>query len=554
MADTLKLDVIVDDHGGVKTLQDVDAGVNKVKGSADQAKGPLGELSGTFAGLSGNMRMAIGAAAGFTILQTAAAYIRSMADEAHRFSLIATTLGDVSARQVQQLSVAGKEFGVSVETMATAMGRFRARLADGDLDGELQKLGINLGHFKDLNAAEQLFELGRAIEGIEDPTKRAAAAAALLRGDADQMRTVLTSAFQESANSATAMSTQTINDLKDVNISIDRTIAKAKMLAFELAMATGRGMTAPGQMLNVALNGPGALPGTPSSPKDLPGLLGIGGPDPNDPRAMALANSDLALQLVIKKRAQEENTVAEREATEQAEFLRVKAVELGGTYRLLGDYIGFVRDEYIEAMIAASDFQQAQAKTVAAEGNQLFGEMFGPKTDSTDKNAQLNAILDRRDKALAGVNQELAGADELMSGILFKSALEVDKLSLGFDEVVKNTDRATAAAAALGQTYQSAFTVKSGGYSPNMLDGRGGSSAPGRIPLLSDGPIANERYFGAVTPYGTPAPGGGGGSMITPQITVNAQGAFLDTPQNIDRLAKMVLDAAMKNGSLQKKF
>ncbi|MDP2319562.1 MAG: hypothetical protein Q8O42_09530 [Acidobacteriota bacterium] len=572
MADELKLDIIVDEHGSAKALADVDAGVNKVVGSAKQATPEVERLGGSFGGAASLLsRFAIGAAVAVPVITFLSSQLRAAAEDARKFTDAAKDL-ETDAQRIQALTHAAADNRVGFDQMVGGLTRLQQSIGSGKLNDELRELHINLDGFRQGDITEQFLEINAAIAAIEDPLERAAMKARIFKGDAEEMGRLAKAGFQEAVDGAVFMKTETIAILDEMSRKWDETTnyiaAKSKsVLADMLAGAVTAGRDG-GGIIGLMNGFTGLLygeqgPTPPGSP--LVGPAQATGPGTDIAEASARLTEQRNAQVAANEAAQ---------AIEEANFA------MDAYLRKLGQVTTFVPEfmaihelevqlakqgeawaDVLDANVgAAVDRINAKFVNAVMMNTQLMGgaqserdRLMSKLTSASDPNAseydtQFNTIDQEHKRKMAAVDQtDRTSAAAAENAILEETNLKVQELQMHWEGVLSKQDGAIKGADTLRQSYEQLN---------QSFQPKGGTALPGGLVAPTAEQVATGRYFGPVTPTGEPdlARMGGAAPMVAPQITVNAQGAFLDSPQHIDRLARTVIDAVMKDSTLQRQF
>lgn len=522
MADELKLDIIVDEHGSAKKLADVDAGVNKILGSAKQATPATAQLSAGFGGMALSLGRLVGLTSGvaafFKVIQT----VRAVADEASRLQDVADRL-DVSASQFQKVASAASEFGIASDSLAGAIGRLQTRIGSGQINDELTKLGINLEDIRDADGVSQFQMLAAAIGAIESPTLRAAAAQATLGRDGEAMRAILTKAFAETAAGASSMSDTTIRELDEMGEAVTRFAASAKNKLGEALIAFANFANS-GQNAVRDFVGDPTMPSVtrPTGPEGLPAL-----PVPTFDRASA----DQLAEMLKGAEDLRKELFGSVDASIQLQDVWLNA---SGAIEFVSPIITTIRDA-----------QREIRKDAEAWGETLNTRVLGTLTVITDRLAGIissegaeqarlmqklsgptDANQSEFDKGFLAIDQELKdklanaatlptrGAQILAENEALETAqLKVQELQMQWEKVNAAKD------AAIGKTND----LASGYQRLTSMLSPGGQQLPNGLVAPTAEQLATGRFFGPVTPNGQPDLARFGGAAPAPNvIQINA--------------------------------
>lgn len=192
--------------------QDVPAGIQKI---ADESKRASGETSGWNSTLS-TLAGTFGALSLQRIIDETIRFGQEILNNATQLTNLRDRT-DVSVETLQRLQKVGSDTGVSLDTMATAMGTMRRNLGEGDAStvGALAQLGLNLDTIKKLGMEDAFFEVAAALRDIKDPTDQARIGNDLLGKSFEQMRPAIKKGFDDTKDSAESMSRSTVQALAD---------------------------------------------------------------------------------------------------------------------------------------------------------------------------------------------------------------------------------------------------------------------------------------------------------------------------------------------------
>lgn len=554
MADELRFDIIVDDHGVAQKLAEVDAGVKKVTGSATQATPAVGQLAAGFRVAALSAARFLGFTGGFAAITAA---IADVANEASRLNDVAARL-DVSASKFQRVSSAAGEFGVSSDQLASAIGRLQARIGSGQIDAHLTSLGISLEAIRAADGVAQFEMLAAAIGRIEDPTLRAAAAQATLGRDGEAMRGILTKAFADTAAAADSMSDRTIQRLDEMGEAYERLKKRARNTLGELTVAmadflTGRDPDASGPDLREMLFGldPKSLPAV-QRPARQPGILETKpGIRPE------------ALQELLKWDKEDLDAAEQmRQAISGSLEASIRMQEIWGSEMPEAiTFISPVLEQIREGQLLITADAERWADTLEGRVNATLRNTVGLIDQAIIKNTMLmGGAQAERDRLM----QQLTATTNPNESEYDRRFSEIDQEAKRKLAAVDQTDRATAAQAEnaileemnlkvleLQQHWEGVNQKKNetlqrtndlvGSYGRlSSVLNPGGQQLPNGLVAPTAEQLATGRYFGPVTPTGDPDLKRLGGAVpggITHQNTFNMQGSIFES---LDQLALKV--------------
>lgn len=148
---------------------------------ADAVKGKLDAPMGTL-----NTKMiALGTALGTSLAGAAQQIGRQLLTSAKATLDFADALSNMSAKTgvsvegLQRLEALGVTSGVSMETLAGAVGQLQKHLDDPAAQKSLAEMGLNYQRIRNLEPEDQFLEIAKSVAAIKDPVERANAGAAL---------------------------------------------------------------------------------------------------------------------------------------------------------------------------------------------------------------------------------------------------------------------------------------------------------------------------------------------------------------------------------------
>src|SRR3990167_3783308 len=195
MARTLKLDIVVDDHGAIQKLAQVDAaidGLAEPTKRATEATQQLGESqarAGRGAETAATATSVLtGTLARYLTAGAALGAIKASLDYASGLQKMADTLqlGTVALQELENVAVGSN---TTLQTLTSSIFDMQRRLAGGDAGAvaALGALNIKMSEFLQLKGDEQFFLVARALAGVENQMERSRLAFALV-GDVDALR------------------------------------------------------------------------------------------------------------------------------------------------------------------------------------------------------------------------------------------------------------------------------------------------------------------------------------------------------------------------------
>jgi uncharacterized iron-regulated protein len=572
MADELRLDVIVDEHGSAQKLSDVDAGVAKVIERAQVGKGTLDDLGKAFGvntvNLSAFEAGAAGTASTLSLVSTIAGIavpvvvalagaFQSAAEQAKKLTETSDQLG-TSATRIQAITQAAAEDGVSFEKMAAGLTKLQERIGSGKLNDELRDLHINIVAFKETDIVGQFTDLSEAIGRIEDPLARATMKARVFGDGAKEMGRLAKEGFKEAVDGATTMSAETIRVLNDAEKQYTDFVSHIKTQSKTLA-AEGFGASL-GAFKNIrqyigvdAVEMPDA-PKRPGQPERLP--------TPSDPGPDGASFAQLA-EMVKAAADLRKEIVGSAEASVELEGIWTNAA---GHIEFVSPIFKTIRDLQYEIAKGAESWGNALDRNVLAKltsiTDRLGSTIVSENLEQSDITRRLNAKNDAPksefDRQFNAIDKELKDKidaastlpDQGSRNIVQNEALEtanlkVQELQANWDLVGQKTDAVTSKTLALGNSYAS---LAGGGSAGGGFQPGGGTALPGGLVAPTAEQLANHRYFGPVTANGQPDLARMGGAAPGPTtINIHANNSYFDS---IDDLVKKVaegLDERDKN-------
>lgn len=528
MADELKLDIVVDEHGSAKKLDDVDAGVNKIVGSATQATPQVEKLSGSFLGMAGNAgKLAVGLGVAIPVLTFFSSQLRAAAEDARKFTDAAQDL-ESDAQRIQALTFAAAENRVSFDQMTGGLQRLQERIGSGKLNADLRALHINLESFRQSDIVDQFLEINDAIAAIESPLDRASMKARVFKGDAEELGRLAKAGFREAVDGAEMMSKDTIQALSDMEKAFDDTVArlkaKSKNLVAEgfigfLNLMGRQGWQGPEK--NNFMPEP---PGRPGQPEALPTM----GADPG----WAARNIELLNEQLAAQKAVQENLYRIDEIFRQIDASQKLVVKSGGDWsEVLNTRVAAAVDNINAKFVNAVMLNERLKGSAVDERDRLMQQLTAttnPNESSFDK--RFNEIDQEAKAKLAAVDQtDRVSAATAENAILEEMNLKVLELQTNWEKATQSVVGHQQAVTVAGQSYGG----RAGSMGPSF-----GSQLPGGLVMPTADQVATGRYFGPVDANGRPDPARMGGAVpATFHTTINAQGSLMNTPDALADLA-----------------
>jgi len=171
----------------------------------------------------GNMaRQAGGMIAGAFTVQAIVSFGAAVLETADRVGKLAAQTG-MTQKEVQQLQYISTQTSVSMGALTGAAQQLAADLGDNNkgVVGALVDLNISVGDFKKLDPYQQMVTLSRAVQGIEDPYKRAAAAEALFHKNWKELYPAMKADMKALGDQASTMSDGMLTGLQQTKARID---------------------------------------------------------------------------------------------------------------------------------------------------------------------------------------------------------------------------------------------------------------------------------------------------------------------------------------------
>jgi hypothetical protein len=159
---------------GKKAPAELQKVADAVKGKLDA---PMGQLN--------TKMVAIGTALGNVLGNAAVQVGRAFLDSAKATIAYADQLSNLSAKTgitvegLQRIENLGKTSGVSMDTLASAVGQLQKKIDDPAALKALKEMGLNYDRLRDLQPEDQFLEIARSVAAIQDPVERANAGTAV---------------------------------------------------------------------------------------------------------------------------------------------------------------------------------------------------------------------------------------------------------------------------------------------------------------------------------------------------------------------------------------
>lgn len=520
MADELKLDVIVDDHGGVKVLEDVDKGVEKVIQRAQSGKTTLDELGKSFGVNTINLKEfsggAVAAEAGLTALGITAGVgagaLMLLAGGLKESVIAAKALHEAAdflggdAALFSRVAQAAQDLSLNQQQVVGVMDRLSDRIGSGKINNELRLLGLELEHIKAADPSDQLRAVAAAVGDIEAPAERAHARLKLLGEDSPEAARLMTQSFRQAADDATGMSHEAIAAFNAIGEAWDQ-------LKTRLSQAPQRTFGAGFDAFLQLRRSLGTSPDAPPTVPDAPHVAGPAGPAaPNIDRDEALMRS-LELQ-----KQQEETWYRIDDVMRNIAQAQDLITKRGGDWSdVLNNRVSTAVDRINQKLVNAVMLNSQLMGNANANRDALMRELTAttnPNESAYDK--RFNEIDQAAKTKLAGVDQtDRVSAAAAENAILEEMNLEVLQLQQQWEKTGTVVDEHKKKIDSLGQSYKSALSPAAG------------AQLPGGLVMPTADQIAGGRYYGPVDANGRPDPARMGGAGPVPNIiNVNAQNSI----------------------------
>lgn len=161
--------------------------------------------------------MKIGPALGLSLgIGSIVAFGKALLDDADSLMKLYDTTG-ISVEALQRMRIAGDDAGVALDAMTKAVTMLQKRLGGDDASAAaaLRDFGINIEHFKQLDASQQMAAISAAVQATHDPLRVATDLSGLFGKSWAEMLPVLKRGFKEVTDQSTVMSGESVKALDD---------------------------------------------------------------------------------------------------------------------------------------------------------------------------------------------------------------------------------------------------------------------------------------------------------------------------------------------------
>lgn len=254
MPQTLKLDILVDDHGGVKVLKDVQGQIDKVVGSAPEVAKAGGQMT-SWLGAATPLLRSFGIVMGGVELVR---FGRALLDDADALVKMHDKTG-LSIEALQQFRAVGKDTGTTIDSITLAVNQMQNRLAGGDAPAvdALDRLGLSLTNLRRLSPEQQFRAIADAIRDVRDPAQQVQDAMALFGRSGAEILPAIKKGFEDVGLGAVSMSADAVRALDETGDAMGRLWQNTKSLIGEGVGSVLNRLMADYRSLKV-LNGEGA--------------------------------------------------------------------------------------------------------------------------------------------------------------------------------------------------------------------------------------------------------------------------------------------------------
>lgn len=475
--------------------QKVEAALSDISTGGKKASDQLDKLGSSVSGFGKVL-------AGVFTAQKVISFAKEIIADVDRIDTAAKRLG-ASSTHFQQFSYAIEQSGGNAEQATAGIVLLTDKLANNDkgLLGVLRKLNIDLETFSNTDAVVRFTQLGTAIAGVEDPAERLELRLEAMGTKGEKALAAIDDKFRELSENAPVYSAESIAALEAMGDSFDDLWMRVKIGAAESALAIKDFLDWRKTMMLDEHGAPKFFGGTgdvkdnptPKAPNNLPAGLGPAPLDPNDPKALALAMGNLSREaetLAAKNKRLADETKAAKEQFDSMNWvLKMLKMEVGNTASAMGPLM--------------------DAFGVSTKVDQFAQRII----NLANRSAELRREQERLLELISPGSSKLSGDD---------------------------TD------AQIHELRSDSRNWQGGNLTPQALDIEA---------RLLD--IANLRNVAAkMAPVPVPSAGGfgaqfpGGFSPGVTNITVNAQGSWLDTPDRMNQLARQIEDNIAKRSGL----
>lgn len=178
------------------------------------------------------------------------AFGKSVLDFGNNIEKLANQTG-MSYGQIQKLQYIAGQTGTSLDAMTNASQNLTEALGRGDsgVNGGVQRLGFHLDELRKMDPYDRMVALAGAIQSIEDPLRRAAAAREVFGKDWKELLPAILAGMQQVGDAAPVMSDRSIKAINTLNNAWSTFVTGLKVAAGEaIGAITAVGDTAAKQM------------------------------------------------------------------------------------------------------------------------------------------------------------------------------------------------------------------------------------------------------------------------------------------------------------------
>jgi len=215
MADAVQIKLVLENEQLTKQLKDTERKFARLEA---QAKKSTEGVSNSFMTLGRSLApVAAAATAGIAALAALGATAVSTSKQFADLSDQAMTL-DIDFTTFQALEYAAVQAGTSIEKVTSILAKAQIELGQalesGDKENAFSKLGLDIAELEKLDPAQFLTEVAKAINAIDDPSRRAAASMSIFGKGAREANLFLTDLANEGLQ-------ETIDAAKRAGVVID---------------------------------------------------------------------------------------------------------------------------------------------------------------------------------------------------------------------------------------------------------------------------------------------------------------------------------------------
>jgi hypothetical protein len=191
--------------------QDVPVGIQKIADAARGATVATSSWGGALSTVSG----VLGAFGIQASISGMVAFTKSIFDSASAIHDMGERLG-ISAEAVQGFKFAAEQAGSSLDTVGTAITKMNQNLAEGNKSTieALKQAGLQFETIRAMTPEEAFLAIADAIAEIPDPMDQSKIALELFGRSAAELLPAIKEGFRQTSDSASKMSTETINALE----------------------------------------------------------------------------------------------------------------------------------------------------------------------------------------------------------------------------------------------------------------------------------------------------------------------------------------------------